>query len=362
MRIDRPACFTLVLLVILLPGSSFPCTTFCVPQEDGVVFGRNLDWMVEDGLVVVNKRGMSKTSGAEGRPARWTSRYGSVTFNQYGREDPMGGVNEAGLIVENMWLEGTEYPIPDSRPELGELEWIQYQLDTAASVDEVIASDSRVRISTERTSPIHFLVCDRGGECATVEFLGGKMIVHRGEDLPVSALANSTYGYSLDYLAAVDRAPGTSAPTGEGHSLERFAGAARGARGFETGAGVQPVDYAFSVLDGVAAGRTQWRIVYDTARGRVYFRTRSHPAIRHLDLASFDYSCAAPVMVLDMALDREGDVTAEFVEYTYEANHRLVRASFGGTPFLKHIPDAVLAAIARRPEQMVCTEGRAGTP
>jgi choloylglycine hydrolase len=26
----------------------------------------------------------------------WTSRYGSITFNQYGREFPSGGINEKG--------------------------------------------------------------------------------------------------------------------------------------------------------------------------------------------------------------------------------------------------------------------------
>lgn len=29
----------------------------------------------------------------------WTSRYASVTFNQWGREFPMDGMNEAGLVV-----------------------------------------------------------------------------------------------------------------------------------------------------------------------------------------------------------------------------------------------------------------------
>ena len=43
---------------------------------------------VGDGLLVVNQRGMVRTAlvGPGDRAAKWTSRYGSVTFNQYGRD------------------------------------------------------------------------------------------------------------------------------------------------------------------------------------------------------------------------------------------------------------------------------------
>ena len=71
------------------------CTTFCLKNNGEVLFGKNYDWMISDGLVFVNKRGVGKISGAEDRtnPAKWVSKYGSVTFNQYGRENPSGGMN-----------------------------------------------------------------------------------------------------------------------------------------------------------------------------------------------------------------------------------------------------------------------------
>jgi len=72
-----------------------------VRSKGRVLFGRNYDWNFGDGLIFVNKRGVAKTSsGSESpNPAKWISRYGSVTFNQYGRENPTGGMNEAGLVV-----------------------------------------------------------------------------------------------------------------------------------------------------------------------------------------------------------------------------------------------------------------------
>ena len=58
----------------------------------------------------------------------------------------MGGMNEAGLVVETMMLEETEYPSPDSRPGIEILQWIQYQLDNFSTIEEVIASHSQIRI------------------------------------------------------------------------------------------------------------------------------------------------------------------------------------------------------------------------
>ena len=83
-------------------------------------------------------------------------------FNQYGKEFPTGGMNETGLVVELMWADGSKYPKPDSRPALGVLQWIQFLLDNYNSVEEVISSDSRIRISPDNP-PLHYLVADASG-------------------------------------------------------------------------------------------------------------------------------------------------------------------------------------------------------
>ncbi|HEY0750007.1 MAG TPA: linear amide C-N hydrolase, partial [Chitinophagaceae bacterium] len=119
--------------------SSFACTTFFLNKDGQLLFGRNYDWVTESGMVMVNARGMVKY-GAKPNAANfnWVSNYGSVTFNQYGKEFPTGGMNEKGLVVELMWLDETEYPVRDKRHSLGVLQWIQYQLDCSQSVSEVI--------------------------------------------------------------------------------------------------------------------------------------------------------------------------------------------------------------------------------
>ena len=90
----------------------FPCSSFFLKNGEKMIFGKNYDWHLEFGYLMINKRNVTKTAMQAGTttdsPATCTSRYGSVTFNQYGREFPMGGVNEAGLAIEVMMLHETE--------------------------------------------------------------------------------------------------------------------------------------------------------------------------------------------------------------------------------------------------------------
>lgn len=338
--------------LVLTLASAVPapaCTTFCLRDEGRIVFGKNYDWSVGDGMLVVNKRGVTRTADAAGdpKPARWESKYGSVTFNQYGRDFPSGGINEAGLTIELMWLDGSRYPAADARPAVDVLQWIQYQLDSHATVAEVLASEKGLRITSQ--VPLHYLVADRKGQVATVEFLDGRMVAHTGKDLPVAALANSTYDDSVAFA----RKQGADVPAGIG-SLSRFARAASKVRTFDAG-GTDPVAYAFETLDQVAQpGFTQWSIVYEVDRGRVHFRTRDQRKIRTLDLKAVDFACSPPVRVLDLDADVQGDVAKRLLPYTRDLNRSLVAASFRKTPFLARTPEVELERVARYPESDVC--------
>ena len=170
MKIICKVALSFLVLASIFTVQTLACTTFCLKNNGEVLFGKNYDWMIGDGMVFVNKRGVEKsamTTGGEA-PARWISKYGNVTFNQYGKDNPSGGMNEAGLVIELMWLEDTQYPKPDSRPVIGVLEWIQYQLDISGNVREVIKNTEAVRIAS--SVKLHYLVNDKAGNSATVEF------------------------------------------------------------------------------------------------------------------------------------------------------------------------------------------------
>jgi choloylglycine hydrolase len=81
-------------------------------------------------------------------------------------------------------------PTKTSDPSVGVLQWIQYQLDNCANVDEVIKTDAVLRIESNGT-PLHYLVADADGKTATIEFLHGKMVVHAGNDLPFPVLTKT---------------------------------------------------------------------------------------------------------------------------------------------------------------------------
>src|SRR6266850_694055 len=157
-----------IVLLSLCPNQSLACTTFCLVGKGEVLFGRNYDWTVGDALVLVNKRGVAKTATIidSYKGAKWVSKYGSVTFNQYGRENPTGGMNEVGLVVEQMWLSETEYPKVDTRPAVGTQEWIQYLLDNSATTAEAIKNVEGVRIESD--VKVHYQINGKAGNTASV--------------------------------------------------------------------------------------------------------------------------------------------------------------------------------------------------
>jgi choloylglycine hydrolase len=250
-------------------------------------------------------------------------------------------------VVELMWLEETEYPAGDARFPLGVLEWIQYQLDTAATVDDVLASDEQVRISGG--APLHYLVADGGGRAATVEFLHGKLVAHTDDSLPVSVLTNSTYKESLGYLEQRrGRAPGGSG------SKERFARAALRLEALKRSAPANPVDALFDVLFNVAQSSTRWTIVYDQSQKTIYFRTDVHRAVRSVAMDAVKFSCAAGARLLDIDTRVEGDVSGLFKPYSTAANLAFITRTYAGSSVTRRTPASEVAAIAAQPEKATC--------
>ena len=208
------------------------------------------------------------------KPITWTSKYGSITFNQIGREFPYGGMNEAGLVIEQMWLGRTKYPESDDRYGLSELQWIQYQLDNSATVNDVITSDTLVRVSFTSQAPLHFLVCDKQGDIATIEYINSKFVCHKGKNLPVAVLTNSTYDESIDYVNRFVGFGGSDAIQKTTSSLDRFAQAASMIKNFDQQGSENIIDYSFDVLKTVSQKEaTHWSIVYDIVNMKIYYKT-----------------------------------------------------------------------------------------
>jgi len=345
-----PAILAIGLAALILAAGRVAraCTTICVGGDRPVV-AYNYDFHPQEGLLLVNQRGTVRRSRVEPGGAVWTSRYGSVTFNQFGRDNPTTGMNERGLMVSLMWLDGSEYPPADARPAAGILEWIQRHLDLDETVADVIATAETVRPTG--TTPIHYFFADARGDAAVIEFFAGRMVVHRGADLPVRALANNTYDESVRAYDAAKRRGEVPASRG---SLDRFV---RGAM-LSEGKG-DPIARGFEILASVAnPGYTRWSVVYDLAARVVHFRTDSNPEIRRLALGGLDFACEGTVRMFDVTAAGSGDVAGRLRPYTRAANRALIEASFGRTPFLKDRSGAEKDAAAAHPDRTSTCAGR----
>lgn len=319
----------LSMVLLFVQTNAWSCTAFNLEGKGYNLFGKNYEWPCENGMVFINKRGLSKVAmrasnnknDLQGHPIRWTSRYGSITFNQYGRELPTGGMNEAGLVVENMSLPSTSYPRPDSRPFIHRSQWIQYQLDNHKTVAQVIGSDTELRIfpTHKRGMGYHYLVSDTSGDCAVIEFIDGKMVVYSDSRLPLKALANDTYEESLKVWK-------------ENRSISyynRFNRTIQHMGEFKYQTQDSSVKSVFHILSLVSQGDyTKWSIVYDIKNSKIFYRTRSNPGIRYLDLNKLDFSCRTPVRILNINDVNKGDVTERFNLYSFDRNKNLIMESF----------------------------------
>lgn len=339
----RQCGINLVALFVLGLACGAPaCTTFYVHHGGATLFGRNYDWDLEEAQVMVNPRGLAKRAFSFGRGAEWTSRYRSVTFNQYGREFPCDGMNEAGLVVAVMWLERTQYPPHDDRPLVSAPQWVQYQLDTAATVEEVLASDSKMRLTGFGAISLHYLVADARGNCAAIEFLDGRRVVHSAAKLPIPVLTNQPYELLL------------AKPALESDLVcWRFALASRAVAAMQQGHTPATPQTMFRTLHQLRQeDYTKWSIVYDLANKRIDFRTRSAPAVKTLRFAQLDPDPAGQALQAPIAIAQAGPMEGELEPYSRAANREQVDRAFRETDFLGAFPQAVRDSVASYPESL----------
>lgn len=345
----RVLSFALLAATLVAPATSDACTTFCGGDEGSPIIGKSYDWHMGQGLVVFNKKGVAKRAipGRRGdRPASWTSRFASLTFNQYGVEFPNGGMNTAGLVVEVMWLNGSAYPEVDERPSLTELQWIQYQLDNFATTREVVAAAPKLRVSPVYAK-VHYLVCDKGARCAAFEYVDGSLRISHGKGLPTRTLTNHTYADSKTHLAKYSGFGGSRGLPGGRGSLSRFVRAA------STAATATDHKAAFAVLDRVSQGDySKWNIVYDPTRRRIWFRTTRARAIKAVHMDDFDPSCKTAARMLDIDHAEAGLVSKRFAAFDSNRNIDLLKKSLG--PIISELPRGSFTELAAYPTLLKC--------
>ena len=311
-------------------SSGRSCSTFMLRTNDAFLIGHNLDTdRKKPGTIVINKRNVQKTGvslyelqfGVQPpNPAiTWTSRYGSVTFNAWGKEFIDGGINEVGLYIHEMSLLGTRFPYDDARPMMFMMQWMQYQLDNYASVDQVLSNLSTIVLDGWWW---HFFLSDREGNTAAIEFIDGDLYVYTGDSMPIPALFNTAYPEELANLEGYAGFGGEKPVRLRHKRTKRFVHAAHMIRNAPQSV---DADYGFKILKTLERGLTQWSIVIDVNQERVYYCTSTGNKIKYFDIARFDFSPDTPVKMLDVNARLSGDVTDSFVDYSPERNRRAAK-------------------------------------
>lgn len=181
-RCLRP-CSIAAALVIGGATAALACTTMVLgPQAHRLVAYSYDQPSSGAGMLVVNPKGVARSSIMDPPQAAWAARHGSVTFNQFGLGMPTAGMNTAGLVVTLMWNADASYGAPTGDPQLNELELIQHLLDTAATVDEALAVAGELHV--QGLVPIHYFLVDRHGDTAGLRPGNGELVATRGADLP----------------------------------------------------------------------------------------------------------------------------------------------------------------------------------
>ncbi len=330
------------------------CSTVFFEKNGQTLIGHNMDWFADRLALVTNKRNVKKQGFVfpNEPPFTWTSKYGSISLIMEGREITGRGMNEAGLVILEMALGDTQQSTDSDIPRLSVGQWAQYQLDTSATIEDVIASDKVVRQSPEEEWQSHFLLWDKTGAVALMEWLEGKMVVIKRDEMTVPVFVN--YRYDLSTGVGDD-------PTG------RYSKMAERYLAYDPAKDQDGFTFVYSVMqEGINAfsppTRTLWQFIIDPRAQRMSFYSHDNDKLRTLDLKDFDFSCQTQVEVFDLSWGDAGDVRSAFKPYTKEFNDELVDTIFGvyqsvGIP----TSEELIAKIKAFPESTPCMEGTGGS-
>ena len=386
--------FLSLFIIFLSAHDPLCCSAFSLSSDSSNILGRNYDWYFGNCLIMVNKRNISKKVflcnnsifsrrliknvkmdiepeiiPEDSIVLSWISKYGSITFNQYGRGFPLEGMNEAGLVITLLQTSDTHYPIPDSRSPVDIFTWIQYQLDNCASINDVIKTNNKIRIHSA-SIPVHFILSDRSGICSVIEFIGDTLTSFSDTSLPYTVLTNTLYLQSLKYyqLHWDGNIPNKKS------SFHRFSVIAD----MQERQNGRPDDtYAFEILQSVSrnpngllcfflrlfqkeilAMYTQWSVVYDIKNQKIHFKSLLNSDVKSLSLLDFDFSCSKPCLILDINTRKKGNVSQYFFPFSIQSNRVLIEKSFSRLNkkfyFYKNVSYTALNSLVNHPQYFLC--------
>lgn len=347
-------------LMILICYKGFSCTSFILKETNNFFLAKNFDFFTGEGIIFINQKNDIKIGPCipPEKPSQWISKYGSITFNLYGKDLPMSGMNEKGLTIECLWLEDTKYPVPDTRMAVPELGWIQFMLDNCSTIDEVIEADKKIRISNTSFAGIHFIMIDSFGNSAIFEMIDGKTIITKNKDFQPAVIENQVYSKSLEYMEKFSLGVRCyNRPIND--KRERFEMVSQMIS--DKKSNDNAVDYCFKILKKVTwttengDSPTQWSIVYDINNKMIHFSTKSFINIKTLKLNDFNFDCSNDILKVEMNTDLSSISVKDFNKYNMvEAKIQMINVFEKGAFTRGKIPDVMIDEILNATNKKGC--------
>ena len=333
------------VIISLIIFSVFPleiqaCSAYMCKAKNCVYLAKNFDWQYSHGYLVKNNKGVLKHAYnfKEADGISWVSKYGSITFNQIGKEFPFGGMNQEGLVVEQLWnTDNCEYEVFKNTPFISELEWIQYQLDNYKTVDEVVKSVHQLSIVPVMAT-IHYFIADQTGHSVIIEFINGETRIIENTTKQ-QWITNSSYENSEDYRKINQ----FKVDTRSGASLDRYCHLAQSVSKLNLEESLN-LDTVFNTLLSTRTTITQWMIVYNLTDKSIAFLSRDFPNRKTIDLDVFNFE-DTPTSFSNINSDK-----TVFKEYKSEDNKKLLD-SFSQNFGINYVDYALLNTHQMEPKE-----------
>lgn len=219
------------LFAVLPPLAADACTRITyMGQNETVLTGRTMDWSTDDDVTLhIMPRGVHRTSHTKDNPVSWESKYGSVIAVSFG-SSLNSGMNEQGLAADCLWLDASDYGSASAdTPQLAGNDVIAFLMDNFATVEEAVAyfRSGKVAIAQDKVPgtdfdlKLHFMLTDKTGNNAVLEFLSGRLEVY--EFRGAGALTNDPQYTHMKTIEKLYRERGlVKNMPGSSHAVDRY--------------------------------------------------------------------------------------------------------------------------------------------
>jgi hypothetical protein len=232
------------------------------------IYGRNFDWEFSPAMLLITNPpdGYASISMVDFAYLGFETEKDTANLtNSAKKRDlllapllPFDGMNEYGLTIGMAQVPDEKVPQDAGKSTVGSVRIMRLVLDRARTVDEAIEVMKQYNINFDGSPTLHYMIADRVGYAATVEFKDGRMQIVRD---------NRTWQISTNFYLT-----GTS--ESQRASDWRYNMANQWLQ--KSQGSLSSVQEAMKLMQAVKQGHTRWSAVYDMVTGEVNIAMNSN--------------------------------------------------------------------------------------